>query len=864
MSVDDRVTLLRANEGRLTGIDFVQVIRPSSTPNADTGLCDPFQIKIYFQTDVRGLRPAFSGEVTTPPPLGTPVELTLASIVIHDANGDPLVPNVPLVPNSTLDFSFDANACRSVLTISVQSPADFRNYRLRIDDPIVDAGGTTRIDPFFNDTLFSFEVGCEDNLDCKPAPLVCPVENFVDFPVDYLARDFVSLRNALLDFAGQRYPEWTLPIEADVGSVLMEIFAALGDELSYVQDRYAREAYLETATERRSLRKKARLLDYDIHDGRSATALLELSVQSDDNGVLVSTGTPVWATTEGGPVVRFEIGIGLRDPNAGYTFFQGWNAGALVPYWFDASTKCLDVGATELFVAGTIPHAELIQAGAEAGDRLMLLRSEDPNDPSVPHRRHFVHVTEITPTTDPLSLTTVTRIRWDASDALPFQIDQGLLALSLNIVAATAGERRCVDFVCGAESATNPPPSVAVEREGPLPIQTDPNVAPERPTIFLFSLPDSDTGGIGFLGPSLRETLPEVLVRNLETGEAWDHTRSLLEALEDQEAFTLEDGMWRRIVLFRTGSDEFIHQDYATGAGYTLRFGDGTFGREPARGTIFRVNYRLGPGALANVAADTITKFNLLPPATLCPGELEPTMPVGAPNGVLSVTNPWPVLDGTDPESAADIKLLTPEAYRADRFFALQAVDYGEQAQKLSFVQRANGKFRWTGSWNSVFVSADPFGSFTLSDDQFANLEEWLDCVRQAGREVIVKDPKFRTLDLEITICVQPFAYPGQVVQAVFEALLGTHGARPKKGFFDPDNFTFGVPLRRSALESAIQEVPGVHSVQRIRKRERGTSGFITMTDLTVEVAPDEVFRLENDPTHPERGSLRIRTTGGA
>lgn len=113
-------------------------------------------------------------------------------------------------------------------------------------------------------------------------------------------------------------------------------------------------------------------------------------------------------------------------------------------------------------------------------------------------------------------------------------------------------------------------------------------------------------------------------------------------------------------------------------------------------------------------------------------------------------------------------------------------------------------------------------------------------------------------------VCVEPFAYPGQVVQAVFEALFGRRGARPTKGFFHPDNFTFGMPFRRSLMEAAIQDVPGVRFVQRIRKRERGTSGFATMNELTVGVAPDEVFRLENDPTHPERGSVRIRTTGGS
>ena len=858
MSVDDRITLLRANDQRFTGIDFVQVIRPSDIPNAITGECEPFQLKIYFLTDARNLDTEFYTPPEPPAPAAV-VPLTPDSIVIHEANGDPNVPDIPLIPGSALNWSFDANACRSVLTVSVASPGDFRNYRLRIEDPLpsVNHGAFSRIDPFFTDVLFSFEVGCDDNLDCKPAVPACPEEQFVDFPVDYLARDFVSLRNALLDFAAQRYPEWTLPIEADMGSVLMEIFAALGDEFAYVQDRYAREAYLETATERRSLRKKARLLDYDIHDGRSATTLLEFAVSVD--AVNVQSGTPVWAVTEGGPTVRFEIGLGLHDPNLEYPLRQGWNAGVLIPYWFDQSKRCLDVGATELFVAGAIPDQALIQSGVETGDRLLLLRSEDPHDPAVPRRRQFVHVTELETTTDPLANLTVTRIRWDASDALPFQIDQELLSLSLNIVSATAGERRCIDFVTGPESASNPPPDAAVEREGPLPLQLDPTVEPLRPTIFLFSLPDTDTGGLGFLGPSLRETVPEVSVEQLDNSTPWLFTPSLLEALADGEAFMLEDGTWRRIVAFRHDNAEIIHQDYANNAGYTLRFGDGTFGLEPARGSIFRAKYRLGPGALANVAADTITRFNLFPPAILC-GEPEPSMPAG----IVSVTNPWPVLDGVDPESASDIKQLTPEAYRADFFFAVRPEDYGTQAEKLAFVQRGNAKLRWTGSWNTMFVSADPFGSFTLSDDQRLALEEWMDCVRQAGRDVIVKDPRFRTLDLELTICVESFAYSGQVVQAIEEALFGRGGARPRKGFFDPDNFTFGMPFRRSALEAVIQAVPGVHSVQRIRKRERGFLAFATMTDLIIDVAPDEVFRLENDPVHPERGSVRILTTGGA
>lgn len=93
---------------------------------------------------------------------------------------------------------------------------------------------------------------------------------------------------------------------------------------------------------------------------------------------------------------------------------------------------------------------------------------------------------------------------------------------------------------------------------------------------------------------------------------------------------------------------------------------------------------------------------------------------------------------------------------------------------------------------------------------------------------------------------------------------LRQSGARPIKGFFHPDNFTFGTPLRRSALEAAIQEVAGVRAVLEICTRELGQLFFSDLNELVLEVAPSEVVRLDNDPVHPERGTLRIVAQGGA
>ncbi len=208
--------------------------------------------------------------------------------------------------------------------------------------------------------------------------------------------------------------------------------------------------------------------------------------------------------------------------------------------------------------------------------------------------------------------------------------------------------------------------------------------------------------------------------------------------------------------------------------------------------------------------------------------------------------------------------MLTPEAYKSETFFAVRPEDYGTQAEKLSFVQKAQGTFRWTGSWLSVITTVDPVDAFELSPERREIVEDLLHCRRQAGRDVIVKDPKFVNLDVTIHICVSRNAYAGQVRARVMEALFGKPGARTDTGFFDPDNFTFGTPLRRSALEAAIMAVDGVEAVTGIQVRTHGVTEFIDFESLAFEVADDELIRVENSALRPESGSVILEMKGGA
>ena len=94
--------------------------------------------------------------------------------------------------------------------------------------------------------------------------------------VDYTDKDFASLRQAMLDLAAYRLPEWTDRSPADVGMLLVDLFAYVGDVLSYYQDRIASEAFLDTAVERRSVMHLLRLIGYELAPPVAATAELEL------------------------------------------------------------------------------------------------------------------------------------------------------------------------------------------------------------------------------------------------------------------------------------------------------------------------------------------------------------------------------------------------------------------------------------------------------------------------------------------------------------------------------------------------------------------------------------------------------------
>ncbi len=98
-------------------------------------------------------------------------------------------------------------------------------------------------------TEFSFKIDCPSDFDCACKDI--KDLQFIEPAIDYMAKDYSSFRRLALDRISLIAPDWKERNPADIGVVLVELLAYVGDHLSYYQDAVSTEAYLGTARQAR-------------------------------------------------------------------------------------------------------------------------------------------------------------------------------------------------------------------------------------------------------------------------------------------------------------------------------------------------------------------------------------------------------------------------------------------------------------------------------------------------------------------------------------------------------------------------------------------------------------------------------------
>ncbi len=127
--------------------------------------------------------------------------------------------------------------------------------------------------------------------------------------IDYMARDYDSLLRSMRALIPAKLPEWKeFESEADFGNVLLQLFAHIGDILSYYQDRVANESFLGTAQTRHSIIHHLKLIGYKLATAAPASATLTLTVPARSNGTVTINKGDAFATKsqKDKPSIRFE------------------------------------------------------------------------------------------------------------------------------------------------------------------------------------------------------------------------------------------------------------------------------------------------------------------------------------------------------------------------------------------------------------------------------------------------------------------------------------------------------------------------------------------------------------------------------
>jgi hypothetical protein len=90
--------------------------------------------------------------------------------------------------------------------------------------------------------------------------------------LDYTDKDFASLRARFFALIASVFPTWTDANVASFGTILLELYAFVGDNMTFYQDNQARESRLLTATQRKNVINIAKMLGYAAQGAQAAQA----------------------------------------------------------------------------------------------------------------------------------------------------------------------------------------------------------------------------------------------------------------------------------------------------------------------------------------------------------------------------------------------------------------------------------------------------------------------------------------------------------------------------------------------------------------------------------------------------------------
>jgi hypothetical protein len=463
--------------------------------------------------------------------------------------------------------------------------------------------------------------------------------------------------------------------------------------------------------------------------------------------------------------------------------------------------------------------------------------------------RHAVRLQEVTPRKDPLTNIELVEIIWGREDALPFPLFLWMVDANDKQQKPVTIIRANVVLVDHGLTILNPiGPELYREESTTNNGNLDEDNQIIAATEFLGNVPATrrfrpqlKNKPLTFRGPfdpyasasaaiyyDIRKVIPDILI--MGQGKQWRPVRDLLRSEEFDYEFVVEmedNGT----AFIRFGNDE-------TGEG-----------RIPLKSTTqnpnpFFATYRVGNGIVGNVGPETITKI-VLPQRS-----------------IRRVRNPIGAQGGTSPEPIDQVRLYAPYAFRTQQR-AVTAEDYAEVLKRLPEVQKGAAKIRWTIGWPTVFVAIDRFGGKSVDDNFRRTVKDYLEKYRLTGYELEIQGPSYVPLEISLRVCIDPNYFQSEVRRMLVDSFSNRDLPDGSRGFFHPDNYTFGQPVYLSQIYAAAMKVDGVSCVTVDIFQRWGKSPNNELETGFVKIGPFEIARVDTDPNYLENGIITFEVEGG-
>lgn len=856
---DLRRNTVRLHPG-LNGIDYLEVLDKESDPYKER------QTTLF----VHFIKPLNPGSIT---PLNLKIEggerIKNIKIICIDCGPKTYFPASP--PEGE----------EKVLMVKVSEAGDFSTYTFRLVKDSLSNAPPDGFDTVLSAVDFSFKVLCDSEFDCKPA-CGCITRSSPSPEINYLAKDYATFRQLMLDRILLLLPGWKERNAADMGIVMVELLAYAADYLSYRQDAIATEAYLATARKRISVKRHVRLVDYEMHDGCNARAWLHIKVPDHVNGLELKQGkdagvTKILTRVKDLPSVfkldSYEFkkavndGAKVFEPMHDILLYAAHNE--MTFYTWCEKACCLPKGATQATLKGSFPNLK-------PGNVLILSEVKGPHtgrpEDADPVHRHAIRLTEVTlsfdllcnetpgspPLGSPPHYLPVTEIKWDQSDALPFSLcistasgaEDVSVALG-NIVLVDHG--RTVYDEKKSSLLPDEVPDIAMKYAGEKENGCDPCEPADAIPVLRRFQPKLIYSPLTYASPidlNGKSASASTLIKS----SVWSAMPVITLREAGIEGNTRGNLVWEPqydLLNSAFNAREFVVEQESDGTAY-IRFGNDRQGANPSSGTKFLATYRIGNGIEGNIGANSLAHIATNDAAVLAGLEID-----------VLAWNPMAAQGGTEPETMEEVKQYAPVAFRK-QLRAVTANDYEVFAQQCRpDVQKAAATFRWTGSWKTIFLSIDRLEGLEVDSHFEHDLRSCLEQYRMAGVDVEIDVPVYVSLEIDMEVCVDPKYIASDVKRALLQVFSNRTLPDGRRGIFHPDNFSFGQPVYLSSLYAAAQIVPGVLSVRFTKFQRQGIDSTNALQTKKLEFKRREIARLYNNPNFPESGIFRLSTLGG-